>query len=137
MYQAMRIQICSLRWNLANQWKASGGLAEAGQCLPTKNQRVVLYIVYLEIVVVHSRDLLQRKLIVSQELHNKRMKCLTPWETVALFLYSSRFSLRMNFWGKYSYYYFDANSETCDGLIHMLQHAERIMKSLPHRSGEE
>ena len=38
--------------------------------------------------------------------------------------------------GTKNYYYFDADMEAFDGLIHMLEHAKAIMQSLPDRSGD-
>lgn len=39
--------------------------------------------------------------------------------------------------GTKNYYYFDADMEAFDSLIHMLNHAKTIMQSLPNRSGSE
>lgn len=39
--------------------------------------------------------------------------------------------------GTKNYYYFDADMESFDQLTGMLQHAKKIMQSLPDRSGEE
>ena len=36
-----------------------------------------------------------------------------------------------------NYYYFDADMESFDQLIGMLQHAKEIMQSLPDRSGDD
>lgn len=39
--------------------------------------------------------------------------------------------------GTKNFYYFDADMEAFDGLIHMLTHAKEIMLSLPDRSGDD
>ena len=39
--------------------------------------------------------------------------------------------------GTKNYYYFDADMESFDQLICMLQHAKEIMQSLPDRSGDD
>lgn len=39
--------------------------------------------------------------------------------------------------GTKNYYYFDADMESFDQLIGMLQHAKEIMLSLPDRSGDD
>ena len=38
--------------------------------------------------------------------------------------------------GTKNYYYFDADAEAMNRLIHMLEHARRFMGTLPDRSGE-
>lgn len=38
--------------------------------------------------------------------------------------------------GTKNYYYFDADAEAMNRLIHMLEHAKRFMEMLPDRSGE-
>lgn len=38
--------------------------------------------------------------------------------------------------GTKNYYYFDADTEAMDSLIHMLEHAKSFMEQLPDRSGE-
>ena len=38
--------------------------------------------------------------------------------------------------GTRNYYYFDADTEAMESLVHMLSHAMEIMKNLPDRSGE-
>lgn len=38
--------------------------------------------------------------------------------------------------GTKNYYYFDADMEAMNRLIHMLEHAKEIMEQLPDRSGE-
>lgn len=45
--------------------------------------------------------------------------------------------LKMRREGTKNYYYFDADMEAINRLIHMLQHAEEIMKQLPDRSGDD
>jgi DNA-binding transcriptional ArsR family regulator len=44
--------------------------------------------------------------------------------------------LKMRREGTKNYYYFDENTEAVDRLITMLEHAKKIMGSLPDRSGE-
>ena len=44
--------------------------------------------------------------------------------------------LKMRREGTKNYYYFDADTEAMDQLIHMLVHAKAIMAQLPDRSGE-
>lgn len=44
--------------------------------------------------------------------------------------------LKMRREGTKNYYYFDADMEAMNRLIHMLQHAKEIMEQLPDRSGE-
>ena len=39
--------------------------------------------------------------------------------------------------GTKNYYYFDENTRSIDKLIRMLEHAKRIMNSLPDRSGDD
>lgn len=39
--------------------------------------------------------------------------------------------------GTKNYYYFDADTKSFDGLIHMLQRAKELTAELPDRSGEE
>lgn len=38
--------------------------------------------------------------------------------------------------GTKNYYYFDADAEAMNRLIHMLEHARQFMETLPDRSGE-
>lgn len=45
--------------------------------------------------------------------------------------------LKMRREGTMNYYYFDADMEAINRLIHMLEHAKEIMEQLPDRSGEE
>lgn len=45
--------------------------------------------------------------------------------------------LKMRREGTKNYYYFDADTEAMNRLIHMLNHAKEIMEQLPDRSGEE
>lgn len=45
--------------------------------------------------------------------------------------------VRMRREGTKNYYYFDADMEAFDQLIHMLQHAKAIMQKLPDRSGDD
>lgn len=44
--------------------------------------------------------------------------------------------LKMRREGTRNYYYFDADTEAMNRLIHMLEHARRFMETLPDRSGE-
>lgn len=44
--------------------------------------------------------------------------------------------IKMRREGTKNYYYFDANIQTLNGLIDMLQHAKAIMMELPDRSGD-
>ena len=39
--------------------------------------------------------------------------------------------------GTKNYYYFDADAQAMDRLLHMLKHAKAIMERLPDRSGTE
>lgn len=39
--------------------------------------------------------------------------------------------------GTKNYYYFDADMKSFDELIHMLEHAKKIMGKMPDRSGED
>ncbi len=39
--------------------------------------------------------------------------------------------------GTRNYYYFDESAASIEQLIHMLEHARRIMHSLPDRSGDD
>lgn len=43
--------------------------------------------------------------------------------------------LKMRREGTKNYYYFNADTESMDNLLQMLQHAKAIMESLPDRSG--
>lgn len=43
--------------------------------------------------------------------------------------------LKMRREGTKNYYYFDADTEAMNRLIHMLNHAKKIMEKLPDRSG--
>lgn len=43
--------------------------------------------------------------------------------------------LKMRREGTKNYYYFDADTEAMNRLIHMLNHAKEIMEQLPDRSG--
>lgn len=43
--------------------------------------------------------------------------------------------IKMRREGTKNYYYFDADAEAMNGLIHMLEHAKRFMEQLPDRSG--
>ena len=43
--------------------------------------------------------------------------------------------IKMRREGTKNYYYFDADAEAMEGLLHMLDHAVSIMRSLPDRSG--
>lgn len=45
--------------------------------------------------------------------------------------------LKMRREGTKNYYYFDADTEAMDRLIHMLTHAKEIMEQLPDRSSRE
>ncbi|MFR0986968.1 MAG: ArsR/SmtB family transcription factor [Frisingicoccus sp.] len=45
--------------------------------------------------------------------------------------------LKMRREGTKNYYYFDADLEAMNRLIHMLEHARSIMEQLPDRSGEK
>lgn len=45
--------------------------------------------------------------------------------------------LKMRREGTKNYYYFDADVEAINHLIHMLEHAKRFMEELPNRSGEK
>lgn len=45
--------------------------------------------------------------------------------------------LKMRREGTKNYYYFDADTEAMNRLIHMLNHAKEIMETLPDRSGKE
>lgn len=44
--------------------------------------------------------------------------------------------LKMRREGTKNYYYFDADAEAMNRLIHMLEHARQFMGTLPDRSGE-
>ena len=44
--------------------------------------------------------------------------------------------LKMRREGTKNYYYFDADTEAMNRLIHMLEHAKQFMEMLPDRSGE-
>lgn len=44
--------------------------------------------------------------------------------------------LKMRREGTKNYYYFDADTEAMNRLIHMLEHARQFMEMLPDRSGE-
>ena len=44
--------------------------------------------------------------------------------------------LKMRREGTKNYYYFDADTEAMNSLIHMLEHAKAVMEQLPDRSGE-
>lgn len=45
--------------------------------------------------------------------------------------------LKMRREGTKNYYYFDADTEAMNRLIHMLEHAKRFMEQLPDRGGEK
>lgn len=45
--------------------------------------------------------------------------------------------LKMRREGTKNYYYFDADMEAMNRLIHMLKHASKIMELLPDRSGDD
>lgn len=42
--------------------------------------------------------------------------------------------MKMRREGTKNYYYFDADTEAMNSLIHMLEHAKRFMEQLPDRS---
>ena len=45
--------------------------------------------------------------------------------------------VRMRREGTRNYYYFDAEPDSLDRLVEMLEHVRRIMAQMPDRSGEE
>lgn len=44
--------------------------------------------------------------------------------------------LKMRREGTKNYYYIDADTEAMNSLIHMLNHAKKVMENLPDRSGD-